>query len=77
MNWGPTMSNHTKNWTERLKILKSLHLQWDWGQNREILQKNLDFFSKRNMFVNFISKDQFSVDQVKEEIKTIPNMYDT
>jgi len=29
------------------------------------------------MFVILISKDQFSVDQLKEEIKTFPNMYDT
>ena len=39
--------------------------------------RNLHFFSKRNMFVIFISKDQFSIDQVKEEIKMFPNIYDT
>ena len=26
-----------KKWIKRLKILISLHLQWDWGPNREIL----------------------------------------
>ena len=39
--------------------------------------RNLHFFSKRNIFVIFILKDQFSIDQVKEEIKIFPNMYDT
>ena len=39
--------------------------------------RNLHFFSKRNMFVIFTSKDQFSIDQLKGEIKMFLNMYDT
>ena len=47
------------------------------GPKQRDFTRNLHFFSKRNMFVILISKDQFSVDQLKEEIKTFPNMYDT
>ena len=38
---------------------------------------NLYFFSNRNFAVIFIPYDQFWADQVKEEIKTFPNMCDT
>ena len=47
-----------------------------WPKKRNFT-RNLHFFSKRNMFVIFISKDQFGIDQVKEEIKMFANIYDT
>ena len=51
INWAPAMWNYTKNKTERLKILESLHLQGDLGQNIGIL---LDIcFSFRNAFFSW------------------------
>ena len=66
-----------KKWTKRLKILKSPNLQWGLGLKYRDFDRNLYFSSNCNFVVIFISKDQFRAIQVKEEIKTFPNMCDT
>ena len=73
-------ANHVKSYKKLDRKAQNLEITsftMGMGPKKRDFTRNLDFFSKRNMFVILISKDQFSLDQVKEQIKTFPNMYDT